>query len=59
MNVIFVKNFIEVSAKNILLIAEAALKKKISKNLLISSSNQIISDFVKKKNYLIILKPVI
>ena len=50
MNVIFVKNFIEVSAKNILLIAEAALKKKISKNLLISSSNQIISDFVKKKN---------
>ena len=49
MNVIFVKNFIEVSAKNILLIAEAALKKKISKNLLISSSNQIISDFVKKK----------
>ena len=58
MNVIFVKNFIAVSAKNILLIAEIALKKKISKNLLINSSNQIISDFV-KKIYLIILKPVI
>ena len=34
MNVIFVKNFIAVSAKNILLIAETALKKKNSKKFI-------------------------